>query len=156
MPGMNLPKGFDAKAHKEAARKFANKLPQRDNCDLSDPKEMFLWMLVALPGMNGGQQAMPSAYNMLVSQHLFECGAMLQCPECGHAKLPEKAYVPTSADDPHWMTSPGTWTDPAKVPARDVDPLDDAIDKLTIQQQSNLYQRLLKRVEDGSLRPEGN
>lgn len=151
MPGVNLPKGFDAKAHQQSARKFANMLPTRENCNLEDPREMFLWMLVALPGMNGGQQAMPSSYNMLVSQHMFECGAMLACPECGHSRVPQKAYVPPGAEDAHWMTSPGQWTDPDKVPPREVDPMDDALDKLTNQQQAALFHRLKTRHEAGEL-----
>lgn len=149
MPGVNLPKGFDPK--NKAYKKFANKLPTRENCDLSDPKEMFVWMLVAQPGMNGGQQAMPSSYNMLLSEHLYECGAMLTCPECGHSKQPEKVYVPPPADDPHWMTSPGRWAKPGDVPPREKDPLDDTLDRLTSLQQAALYDRLKKRREEGQM-----
>lgn len=146
---VNLPKGFDPKD--KAFKKFANKLPTKENCDLSDPRQMFLWMLVALPGMNGGHQAMPSSYNMLVSQHLYECGAMLQCPDCGHTKEPLKQYVPPAADDPHWMTSPGKWVRPEDAPTDTVDPLDDALDKLTNQQQAALLRRLKTRHEEGRL-----
>ena len=77
--GVNLPSGFNPKD--KVFQKFAHTLPRRENCDLSNPKEMFLWMLVALPGVNGGQQIMPASYNMLVSEHLHQCGAILRCPE---------------------------------------------------------------------------
>lgn len=146
---VNLPADFNPKDKKYS--KFANKLPTRENCDLTDPSEMFLWMLVALPGMNGGQQAMPSSYNMIVSQHLYDCGAMLQCPECGHTNDPAKVYVPTAADDPHWMTSPGSWMTPDKAPQREDDPLDTVLDKLTSQQQANLLRRLEQRAKDKQL-----
>lgn len=151
MPGLNLPKDFDPKAHKEKARKFAHRLPVRENCDLTDPQEMFLWMLVAPPGMNGGQQAMPSSYNMLVSQHLYECGAMLKCPECGYSKLPDKVYVPPDAHDPHWMTSPGRWVDPDEAPEQDGNAIDKIVDALTVQQAASFLDRLLKLRERGEI-----
>ena len=148
---VNLPKGFDAEAHKQSARKFSSMLPTRENCDLSDPKEMFVWMLVAQPGMNGGQQAMPTAYNMLVSQHLFECGAMLTCEACGHVKDPAKVYVAPAANDPHWMTSPGKWASVEDAPQGKPDPMDAALDGLTNQQKAALLQRLLRIQQDGGL-----
>lgn len=147
--GVNLPKDFDPKD--KAYKKFANKLPTRENCDLSDPKEMFLWMLVALPGMNGGHQAMPSSYNMLVSQRIHELGGMIQCPECGYAKEPELKYVPPAGEDPHWLTSPGRWMKPKDAPKEPVNGLDAALDKLTSQQQAALLERLLKKREEGRL-----
>lgn len=150
MRGVNLPNGFDPAEHKRRARKFANALPTRDNCDLDDPLEMFLWMLVAPPGVNGGAQAMPSSYNMLVSQHLYECGAMLRCPACGYSRDPEKTYVPPSADDPHWLTSPGRWSAPQDVPIRGDDPIDKALQEMHPQMKAGLLQRLLKMREEGS------
>lgn len=149
MRPVNLPKNFDPKD--KQFKRFANKLPTRENCDLDDPREMFLWMLVALPGMNGGHQAMPASYNMLISQHLYECGAMLKCPECGHVREPEKVYVPPAAEDPHWMTSPGRWMTPDKAPRRDGDALDATLDRLTNQQQAALFERLKRRHEEGQI-----
>lgn len=151
MPGVNLPNGFDKEEFKQAARKFANMLPQRENCDLDNPYEMFLWALVALPGMNGGYQAMPTSYNMLVSEALHRRGAMLKCESCGHVKEPADVYVPPAADDPHWMTTPGRWVPADKAPQRSGDPLDDAIDKLSNQQQAALLQRLGERHKKGIL-----
>jgi len=151
MPGVNLPRNFDPEAYKKSARKFSNMLPTRETCNLSDPKEMFLSMLVAPPGMNGGQQAMPAAYNMLLSEHLWECGAMLQCDNCGYIKAPLKVYVPPAANDPHWMTSPGKWKPVSEVSREKQDPMDAALDGLTNQQQAALFQRLLKKHQDGVL-----
>jgi hypothetical protein len=147
--GVNLPKDFNPKD--KQFKKFANKLPTKENCDLTNPKEMFLWMLVALPGQNGGQQAMPSSYNMLVSEHLHACGAMLQCPNCGHTKDAEKQYVPPSAEDPHWMTSPGRWVKPDEVPEPNGDPLDTVLDAMPNQQQAALFERLKRRHEKGQI-----
>lgn len=146
---VNMPKNFDPNDKKY--RKFAHELPTRDKCDLDDPEEMFLWMLVALPGMNGGQQAMPSSYNRLVSAALYRRGAMLKCENCGHMKAPEEVYVPPDSEDPHWMTSPGRWVPPDEAPKREVDPMDDALDKLTNQQQAALLERLKRRHEEGRI-----
>lgn len=52
-------------------------LPTRDNCDLDDPEEMFLWCLVAMPGMKGAPFPFPMEYLRLVSKRLYDCGARL-------------------------------------------------------------------------------
>ena len=147
--GVNLPPGFNPKDRKYS--KFANRLPTRETCDLSDPAEMFLWMLVALPGVHGGHQAFPSSYNMLISEHFYRCGAMLECPQCGFTKTPERVYVPPTAGDPHWMTSPGSWVKPEDV-AEQGDPFDDALDKMTPQFRAKLYERLGKKVNEDNER----
>lgn len=146
-----MPSGFDVEAHKRSAKKFSNAVPTRETCDLSNPLEMFVWMLVALPGMNGGQQAMPSAYNMLISQALFQRGAMLTCEACGHAKEPQEVYVPPSAQDPHWMTSPGKWVPKDREPEPERDQLDTVLDAMPNQQQAALFERLKRRHEEGNL-----
>ena len=146
--GVNLPRNFNPRD--PHFRKFANALPTKDKCDLSNPREMFLWMLVALPGVNGGHQVMPSSYNMLISEQLYRCGAMLQCPECGYSKVPEIQYVPPSAEEAHWLTSPGRWAPQDEdVPERDS--LDQHLDALTHMQQSQLYERLKRRHEQGKI-----
>ena len=147
--GVNLPPGFDPTD--KVYKKFANKLPRKENCDLSDPKEMFLWMLVALPGVNGGHQVMPSSYNMLVSERLWQLGAMLRCPECGFTKVAEMEYIPPTVEDPHWLTSPGRWVKPGTVPVPEKDAIDTAIDDLSLQQRTALYQRLKEREKEGEL-----
>lgn len=149
---MNLPPGFDAKQHQAKARKFSNALPTRENCNLDDPQEMFLYMLVALPGTRGGQQTMPSSYNMLVSEALWRRGAMLKCEKCGYMKDPEEVYVPPAADDPHWMTSPGRWMPKDKAPKRDGNPIDRSIEDLTHQQRSALAARMVTMFSPAQLR----
>lgn len=143
--GVNLPPGFNPRDRKYT--KFANKLPTRETCDLTDPSEMFLWMLVALPGVNGGHQAFPSSYNMLISEHFYQCGAMLTCPQCGFTKQPQKQYVPPSSEDPHWLTSPGMWVNPKDVVATE-DPIDVALDKMGPGLRAALLRRLQEREGD--------
>jgi hypothetical protein len=144
MPGMNLPPGFDPKDKRY--KKFANKLPTRDNCDLDDPREMFLWMYTALPGLNGGQLMFPAGVKMLWSQHQHQLGAMLKCPECGYEKTPEKVYVASTAGDPNWLSSPGRWKAAADAPPSTPDAVDTALDGLAAAQQATILLRLLGRM----------
>lgn len=141
--GVNLPDNFNK--DDPVYSKFVHNIPTRDNCNLDDPKQMFVWMFVALPGVNGGYQIMPSSYNMLISEHIYDCGAMLKCPSCGHMKDPAKVWIPPAANDPHWLTSPGRWVKPKDVPKDMVDPIDDALNKLTTQQHAALLKRLKER-----------
>lgn len=93
--------------------------PTRDNCDLADPQERFLWMFAALPYQNGGQFIMPIDYFRLVSERLVRLGAMLECPNCGHHNEPELEYLPPSANEPNWATSAGRWVEAGSVSEED-------------------------------------
>lgn len=146
MPGVsraqNLPKGFDKRNYH-----FTRGFPVKENCDLDNPREKFLWMMVALPGQRGAQLVMPISYLMMVSEHMDACGAMLACPQCGYSKDSEKVYVPPSANDAHWLTSPGTWMSPDQAPEpAETDPLDDALARLTNAQKAALFDRLKKQM----------
>lgn len=151
MPGVNLPKDFDAEAHKRKARKFANSLPTRENCDPDDPQQMYLYGFVGLPGMNGGALGFPSSVLMLWSEHFYKLFGPVKCESCGHMKEPEKVYVPPSAEDPHWMTSPGRWVPKNRAPAPKGDQLDAVLDAMPKTQQAAFFERLKRRHEEGNL-----
>lgn len=137
---------------------FAKGFPTRENCDLKKPTEMFLWMLVALPGVNGAQQVMPVSYNMAVSEHMTELGAMLECPKCGYTKEPIKKYQPPASGDPHWLTNPGEWVKP-DTPARTPHPAREAVNKLSSMQKAEILEILLEEQAEaeaqGSDMPHG-
>lgn len=122
---------------------FTRGFPTRENCDLADPKEMFLWTLAALPGMRGAQLVMPISYNMVISEHLHECGARLKCDNCGHTAEPIKKYQPPEASEPHWMTSPGKWV-PIDAPETKPHPARAVLGKLTAMQKAELLEALLE------------
>ncbi|MGV7681579.1 phage gene 29 protein family protein [Mycobacterium kansasii] len=127
-------------------KEFTKGFPTRDNCDLSDPYQMFLWMFVALPYVKGGPLIMPIDYYQFVSRRLHDLGAMLQCPSCGHANAPTLKYQAPLATDPNWMTSPGKWV-PVDTPDNDVrPPAAKAADQLMTQQQAELLKELLGRL----------
>lgn len=115
--------------------------PTRENCDPNDPEEWALWMLVAWPGMRGGQLAMPIEYMRLVSKRLWDCGAR-------PVEDPVIKYRAPSGNEPHWLTSPGRWVD-INEPDPAPNPVRDAVAKLSPQQQAEVF-RELKRVREES------
>lgn len=147
MAAQNLPENFDAETHKRKARKFANAIPTRENCDPDDPQQMYLWGFVGLPGMNGGALGFPSSVLMLWSEHFYELFGPVKCEACGHAKEPEKHYVQPSAQDAHWLTSPGRWRK-GEAP-QSVSSLDDVLDSMPNQVQAAFLARLEKRKAEG-------
>ncbi|MET7772442.1 DUF2744 domain-containing protein [Nocardia sp. NPDC005366] len=81
-----------------------SQFPIRDNCDPTDPEEAFLWMLVGLPGLKGAPLLLPIQHLRAVSRRLWDCGAR-------PTEEPVIKYRPPRAGDPHWLLSPGTWSD---------------------------------------------
>jgi hypothetical protein len=124
--------------------RFTKDFPTRDNCDPANPVEAFLWMLVALPGVNGASLTAPISYNMIVSEHLWECGAR-------PAAEPIKKWIPPAATGPHWLTSPGRWVALDAPEGGPVHPADAAIEKLSHQQRAELFERLKRMHDSGSL-----
>jgi len=115
--------------------------PRRENCDLNNPRQAFLWMMVALPGVRGAQMVMPIAYNELVSEHLWKCGARPSAD-------PVIKYQPPLANDPHWLTSPGRWVPVDSPEQGEANPARKALDKLTVQQRAELLRELLAEAAE--------
>jgi hypothetical protein len=128
-------------------KQFTKGLPTRDNCDLADPYQTFLWMHVALPYVKGGPLVMPIDYYQFVSKRLHDLGAMLVCEACGHTKEPTLKYQSPLSTEAHWATSPGQWV-PTDAPERDPrTPAARAVDGLmTTQQKTELFKELWGRL----------
>lgn len=99
--------------------KWNRGVPTKESCDPNNPKEMYLWALVALPGQNGGPLVMPVEYLMMVSEHLYECFGP---PNPEGVQL--KKYLPPSGQERNWATAPGRWVaadapEPPRQPAKD-------------------------------------
>jgi hypothetical protein len=92
------------------------KFPTREVCDLDNPQEMFLHLLVALP-MNKYRVAFPVSYLRLVSERFHELGAFMRCPECGHVEEPKVVWSAPKSATPHWLSDPGSWKRDGKAPA---------------------------------------
>ena len=87
---------------------FQGKPPRRETCNLDNPEERFLWMFVALPGVNSAPMLMPISYYRKVSEHAVKCGAMLTCPNCGHEETPQHKYIPPAGMF-SMFGAPGRW-----------------------------------------------
>lgn len=111
-------------------------IPTRENCDLNNPREMFLWMFTAMPGVNGAALMLPPDFFMLVSEHMYELGARLVAE-------PIKKYRPPTATDPHWATSPGQWV-PIETPDPAPNPAKKAWDGLSPIQKAEIFQLALE------------
>jgi hypothetical protein len=105
-------------------------IPTRENCDLNNPREMFLWMFTAVPGLNGAALMIPPDVFMVWSEHLYELGARLSAE-------PIKKYRRPTSNDPHWATSPGQWV-PIDTPDPPVNPAKKAWDTLTPIQKAEI------------------
>lgn len=77
-------------------------LPLRENCDLENPRQAFLWMFTAMPGLKGAPLPMPTEYFELLSYHQWVLGARPQRP----AGL--KYRPPTNMVADRW-TAQGEW-----------------------------------------------
>lgn len=77
-------------------------VPTRENCDLSNPRQMFLWMNTAPPGQKGAPLAMPTEWYEMQSYHMAILGAGLK------AKPKLKYRPPNNAVANRWSAA-GEW-----------------------------------------------
>lgn len=76
-------------------------IPLQQDCNMEDPEEHFLWMLVGLPGPDEQAPMMvPPAWLRRWSKRLYDAGARF------HPEEQLVKYVPP-ADNPHWMNGGG-------------------------------------------------
>ncbi|WP_109523555.1 MULTISPECIES: phage gene 29 protein family protein [Nocardia] len=105
--------------------------PTRDNCDRTDPEEAFLWMLVGLPGLKGAPLLLPIQHLRAVSRRLWDCGAR-------PVEEPVIKYRPPRAGDPHWLLSPGTWSDADEPELEEVFDVRKFVAELPLRQRQQL------------------
>ena len=80
-----------------------DKLPVQADCNPENPEEFAVWAMVGIPGMKGAPLPFPVKYLRQVSRRLWDAG-FRHHPECQTIK-----YKRPSANDPHWLTNPGSW-----------------------------------------------
>lgn len=81
-------------------------IPTRENCDLANPRQAFLWMFVAMPGMQGAPLMLPPDYWEMQSWRMWMLGAR----PAAEPTLKWQAPVSLTAN-PHMAA--GKWVDPA-------------------------------------------
>lgn len=79
-------------------------LPTLQNCDLENPRQTFLWMFTAMPGVVGAPLMLGADYWELVSFHLVELGARLTEDRI-------KKYRPSDSSMLNRWTAAGGWVD---------------------------------------------
>lgn len=79
-------------------------IPMQHTCNMNDPEEMFLWMLIGMPGMEEqSPMLMPPPILRKISKRLYDAGARWH-PEGQAIK-----YVPPTGQG-HWLAgSGGRW-----------------------------------------------
>ena len=121
--------------------------PTRANCDPNDPEEAFLWMFAALPHVKGAPLIMPLEYYRAVSQRLWDLGVR-------PVEEPSLEWIPPSATEPHWLTSPGRWVPAGSAPKRSEEQeARDAVAKMSLQQKAELI-KVLEALEAGETLPD--
>lgn len=81
-------------------------LPTRDNCDLNDPEEAFLWMLVAMPGMKGAPIPFPMEYLRLVSKRIWNCGGRVVAEQSEWYHAPRAGDISPMFAAGEWKPEP--------------------------------------------------
>lgn len=120
-----------------------SEFPTRQNCDPNEPSEFALWAFVALPGVNGAPLIMPMSYYRLVSQRLWDLGFR-------QVEEPTLEWVPPTASDPNWITSPGKWVPAGSVPKpSDEEQAQAAMTRMTGQQKAELLAALEQGMTSG-------
>lgn len=121
--------------------------PTRVNCDPNDPEEAFLWMFAALPHVKGAPLIMPTEYYRHVSKRLWDLG-------CRPAEEPTIEWVAPTANEPHWLTSPGRWVPAGTAEKRtEHDEARAALTNMTMLQKAELL-KALEALEAGEPLPD--
>lgn len=79
-------------------------VPTRENCDASNPRQAFLWMFTAMPGLQGAPLMLPTEYWEMQSWRMWVLGARPA------AEPTQKWQAPASLTANAW-TAPGKWVD---------------------------------------------
>jgi hypothetical protein len=114
--------------------------PTRENCDPNNPEEAFLWMFAALPHVRGAPLIMPTDYYRQVSKRLWDLGGR-------PSEEPTLQWVPPTATDPNWITSPGRWVPAGGAVQTEEQEASGALAKMARQQKAELRMVLELWVE---------
>ncbi len=120
-------------------------LPLRANCDLDNPRQKFLWMFTAMPGVKGAPLMLPTEYYELVSWRLCVLGA-------GITGDPQLKYQ-ASGDIMNPWNAAGKW-----VSADEPDPprktLAESIEALPAADKAEIKNYVLDKMGIGNEQPE--
>lgn len=112
-------------------------VPLRENCDLANPRQRFLWMFTALPGLKGAPLLMPPEYFEMVSWRICVLGGDI-------VGEPGLKYQPPATMSNPWSAS-GKWVD-LDTPDPERPTLDHIVDGLSQADRTELGQIMLGRL----------
>lgn len=125
-------------------------VPLRENCDPENPRQRFLWMFTAMPGMRGAPLMLPPEYWELQSWRMCVLGA-------GIVAEPSLKYqAPLTAANPH--TAAGKWV-PPETPDPPRPTMKDLVAKLSQDDRAELRHTVLHELgveDDRPDTPEGH
>lgn len=120
-------------------------LPLRGNCDLNNPRQKFLWMFTAPPGLKGAPLMMPVEYYEYVSWRLSILGADI-------VREPQLKYQPSSDVVNAW-TSAGEWVS-LDTPDREIPSLAKSIEALPAGDRAEIKAYVIDKMGLGDEEPE--
>lgn len=125
-----------------------NAIPTRENCDLDDPDERFLWAFTSMPDMGGALLMLPNDLMRKLSKRLSQVGAMLRCPNCGHEEKPEIRWrmAPADPGSPFPSTA-GEWV-PADLPETERDVVAERLAQMGPHVKRVVAERLAQEFPD--------
>jgi hypothetical protein len=136
----------DGKAYHQWPAWEGQGVPLRENCDLDNPRQKFLWMFTAMPGMRGAPLMMPAEYWEMQSWRMCVLGAdVVNEPT-------QKWQAPVNTVNPHMAA--GQWVDlDAAEPERKT--LADMVRELPQKDRADIRAAVLEQMglEDDGDRP---
>jgi hypothetical protein len=128
---------IDGKKFHEYPKWEGRGLPLRETCDLSNPRQRFLWMFVAMPMMKGAPLMLPTEYWEYMSWRLCVLGA-------GIIDEPQIKYQAVGNLTNPW-TAAGKWVD-KDTPEPERKSLADSIDALPANARAEVRNYVLDRL----------
>lgn len=120
-------------------------VPLRENCDLDNPRQRFLWMFTAMPGMKGAPLMLPPEYWEMQSWRMCVLGA-------GIVAEPSLKYQgPLTTANPH--TAAGQWV-PPETPDPPRPSMKDMVAKLSQPDRAELRSVVLDQLGLEADRPD--
>lgn len=120
-------------------------VPTRDNCDPANPRQAFLWMFTAPPGMQGAPLMMPTEYWELMSWRMWVLGAR-------PAEEPtQKWQAPVNMAANAWMAA-GKWV-PLDTPEPERKTLAEAMRELPQAERAAIKAEVMRELglSDGDM-----
>lgn len=127
----------DGKSYHQWAAWEGRGVPTRENCDLDNPRQKFLWMFTAMPGMKGAPLMMPAEYWEMQSWRMCVLGGGIT------GEPGQKWQAPANTLNPHMAA--GTWVD-LDAPEPNHKTINDLVRELSQKDRADLRVAILEQM----------